>query len=374
VEFSRDELERRLTEARRLMDAEGIDCLLISGVENFSYFVGVPTSLYQSRRPWVALLPANGETIGFIKDGIAVTLREHGFLDEVEPYALPVSTELPVRIADHLKRLKVRRVGCELGLEMRLGMPVADLEAIFGRLPDVEFVDAANLIWELRMCKSRPEAERMRRACAITSETRQQVFRNARSGMTEVEIATMWARLMYEAGGERPSFIYINTGDNRDLLPRPDKRLEKGRTLWLDGGVYVGEYTCDFSRSATLGPPSERQRQLHRDAVEVSDMLLAELRPGVHVRDMARIYEREWARRGYSPRNTAGHGMGMLINEPPLIADWDNTVLRPGMTVGIELGGSEPEGMFVWEQLAWITDDGYDLLTPESSDLVVIDA
>lgn len=355
------------------MDEQGIDCLLISGVENFSYFVGVPTSLYQSRRPWIALLPANAETVAMIKDGIAVTLEEHGFIDHVEPYALPVSAELPMLIANHLKRLKVKRVACELGLEMRLGMPVADLQMVFRLLPDVEFVDAASLIWALRMFKSSAEADRMRKACDITSATRQQVFGMVQPGMSETDIATLWARLMYEAGGERPSFIYINTGDNRDLLPRPDKRLEKGRTLWLDGGVYIGEYTCDFSRSATVGPPSERQLRLHRDAVEVSDMLLAELRPDVAVRDLARIYSEEWARRGYSPRNTAGHGMGMLINEPPLIAEWDETVLRPGMTVGIELGASEPEGMFVWEQLAWITDDGFDLLTPESSDLVVIE-
>jgi Xaa-Pro aminopeptidase len=87
--------------------------------------------------------------------------------------------------------------------------------------------------------------------------------------MTEGDVADMWADLMHDAGAERPSFIYINSGEAPDLLPNRTKKLKRGETLWLDGGAYVGGYTCDFSRAATLGasisPPSSTSPGCHRN-------------------------------------------------------------------------------------------------------------
>jgi len=307
---------------------------------------------------------------------VALTVQQEGFFRSVEGYAFPVAAQLPCKIAELINNSGCKRLGCELGLEMRLGLPVADFNAALELIRGVEIVDAASIIWNLRMTKSPEEAARMKRACAITGTTRQEVFKRVRPGMTEGEVADLWADLMHEAGAERPSFIYINTGGT-NLLPSRTKKLQRGETLWLDGGAYVRDYTCDFSRVATLGPASPRQKQLHRDVVEVTNMLLEQLRPGVAVADLARLSAREMTRRGYSKGekslDVSGHSMGMLINEPPLIAPWDDTVLTEGLVAGIELGPVEPEGMFIWEQLIQVTKDGYDLFTTESTSLVVID-
>lgn len=58
--FSRAEMERRYAGARELMARQGIDCLLVSGEENFQYFAGTSSSLalhYSLTRPSVFLLP-----------------------------------------------------------------------------------------------------------------------------------------------------------------------------------------------------------------------------------------------------------------------------------------------------------------------------
>ena len=380
MEFSVGEMTRRLDTVRSRMAAAGVDCLLVTGTENFSYFVGVPISLYQSRRPWAALIPVEAEPVAVMRgpSPSALTLERNGFFRAVETYGFPVSTELPRRIADLVKRFKTKRLACELGLEMRLGLPLADFNTLLGLLPGVEIVDAAEIIWSLRMTKSPEEVARMRRACEITGNSRQEVFRQVRRGMTEGDVADLWADLMHQAGAERPSFIYINTGPIPDLLPSRTKTLQPGETLWLDGGVYVGGYTCDFSRVATLGPPSPRQIQLHRDTVEIFDLVFERIRPGVPVRDLAGLVSGEMTRRGYLGKASvggavAGHSMGMLINEPPLIAPWSDLVLTEGLVIGVEFGPTQPEGFFVFEQLLQITATGYDLLTPEPTTLVTLD-
>jgi Xaa-Pro dipeptidase len=374
MEFSVEEMTQRLTRLRAAMDGAGMDCMLITGIENFSYFSGVPTSLYQSRRPWCAVIPLSGEPVALMKQGAAAkSLELQGFFKHVQTYALPVSSELPRMIADLIKGFGARRLGCELGLEMRLGLPLNDFNAVVGLIPGVELLDGAGVIWSLRKIKSREEAARMKRACEITGSTRQQVFQEVQPGMTEADVAQLWARRMYEAGGERPSFIYVNSGDTASVLPSTTKKLQRGETLWLDGGVYVKGYTCDFSRVATLGPPSARQRALHQDAVEVTNLVLEQIRPGVLAADLARLAFREMTRRGHPNSDTAGHGMGMLINEPPLLAIADDTVLTEGLLVGVELGPAESAGFFRWEQLAHVTKTGYDLLSAEPSTLVVLD-
>jgi Xaa-Pro aminopeptidase len=378
MEFSVGEMTRRLKAAREKMDAAGIDCLMITGVENFSYFVGVPISLYQTRRPWCALVPLRSDPVALVKEGGALptTLKRHGFFRDVETYGFPVADQMPRKIADLIKGCGVKRLACELGLEMRLGLPPTDFNAVVGLLPGVEIVDGAGIIWSLRMTKSPEEAARMKRACEITSAARQEVFRRVRPGMTEADVAALWADLMHEAGADRPSFIYVNSGDTPGLLPDRSKKLKRGETLWLDGGAYVDGYTCDFSRVAALGRPSPQQIQFHRDAVELLDMLLERARPGVPVADLAQAALGELERRGYSTHGrgvVAGHSMGMLINEPPLIAPWDDTVLTEGLVAGLELGPVKPEGFFILEHLLQVTRDGYDLFTTEPMTMVVVD-
>src|SRR5436189_5750092 len=101
MEFSVGEMTRRLDTVRSRVGAAGVDCMLIAGTENFSYFVGVPISLYQSRRPWAALIPVEAERVAIMRGPesgpLAITLRQNGFFPTVEGYPFPVSSELPRR-------------------------------------------------------------------------------------------------------------------------------------------------------------------------------------------------------------------------------------------------------------------------------------
>jgi Xaa-Pro aminopeptidase len=377
TDFPAAELEARSARARELMSAAGLDALLLTGVDEFCYFVGVPTALYQTRRPWCLILPREAEPIVITLGGIIDTVRGQGGVADVRPYAFPASNLAGVA-ADALREVGAQAIGVELGLETRLGVPVLDFDAIRGALPDAAFADASALLWQLRKIKSPLEVERMRKACAITAASRQRLFGEVRVGMSETEIAERWAELMREEGAERPSFIYINSGVDADFIPKPHRRLNAGDTLWVDGGVYVQDYTCDFNRIATMGPASELQRRVHGGVAEIMQGMLDLVEIGRPLKELGRYCAAELAARGLSdPRDAVsfvgGHSMGRLINEPPLIADWDHTVITEGLVAGLEFGPALPEGLFVLEDMIWVTADGYELLTDEPWDLVEID-
>ncbi len=128
--FTRAEMERRWSAAHDMMEARGIDVLLVSGEENFQYFAGSSASLalHQSlTRPSVLLLPLGEEPIAITQGGPALEGTSHvtkvrGFDSLLE---FPAQCLLDA-LADAGLR-SARRIGAELGKEQRMGMPVGTL-------------------------------------------------------------------------------------------------------------------------------------------------------------------------------------------------------------------------------------------------------
>ena len=154
--FSRKEMESRYARARELMGSQGIDTLLISGEENFQYFVGTAASLalhHSLTRPSIFILPAEREPIIVTQGKDNLILGS--YVNDIRAYDEILSFPLTV-VLDAIgdAGLKKNRLGVELGLEQRIGMPVGAYLDLVGRMPDTEFVDAAEIIVGLRMVKS----------------------------------------------------------------------------------------------------------------------------------------------------------------------------------------------------------------------------
>ena len=254
--FSRQEMDSRYARARELMGRRGIDALLISGEENFQYFAGTAASLalhYSLTRPSIFILPADREPIivtqgkdNLILGSYVTDIRQY---DEILSFPLTVVLDA---IGD--AGLKRNRLGVELGLEQRMGMPVGAYLNLVSRMSDTEFVDAADIIVGLRMVKSGEELAYMKLACEVTGLARQRLFGQVVPGMTEREVARRMRQLVLEEGGDRTSFVILQldvAGSKNQF--HYDRPLQAGTILAVDAGAYVGMYTVDYVRMASLG-------------------------------------------------------------------------------------------------------------------------
>ena len=161
--------------------------------------------------------------------------------------------------------LEHRRIGAELGQEQRLGIPAGAYLDLVASMPGTEFVDAADVVIAQRMVKSDEELVYMRRAADITGRARQRLFAlHVRPGMTERDVARTLRRLILEEGGDRTSFVHLQLDapgcKNSFHYDRP---LQRGDVLAVDTGAYVGMYTIDYPRMATLGPSTGAQTRAH---------------------------------------------------------------------------------------------------------------
>lgn len=370
--FSRDEYNQRYARAVDLMKQQGLSALLLTDDANNFYLSGqqrIAPGKFETR-PEVLIAPADKPPILLIHDTWKSGGERNTWVD-VRGYngLTGVPTDMLVSIFHELG-IAEAKVGIELGLEQRLCIPVADLLALQDALPKVEWVDAANLLWKLRLIKSQEEIECLRKSCDAVMHAFQTVFPKLTPGLTQEEVVHMMQAGVADGGADFgfiiPCFDH-ETYVAQSSLPS-DKPIEKGAMVWIDMGAVYHGYWSDFCRAATLGPPSDETLRTW-EAVHLTTMAAVQtVRPGVTFAQLVQACVAEGERQGLDMSFTAeagrlGHGIGLRLAEPPSITPDNQMVLEPGMAFTIEPGVIRPSGMFCIEQNMVVTEEGVDLLT-----------
>ncbi len=383
--FSAEEYQHRQNRIRGELEAVRLDALLVSGDDNITYFAGIRSLLPRliQTRPLFVLIPVSQDPVVLIHNSRVVDTRVNSPISEHRIYS--TSEEVPygcAPVAELTDLLRARglergRIGVELGHDTRMGMPVGDFERLRARLPNAQFRDASDPIWNVRMRKSPAELELLKRSAEITGEARQRTFAQLKPGMTDGQVLNLFFREILEVGGDRPSFGFVAAGPLQPEIPLfgvpAGRPLEMGDLVCLDGGCWVQDYSCDYDRLAVLGRPSHRQKDLYQRLRDLNDKMLELFRPGVSTAEVYAVYVAECRRHKIpNPGVIVGHGMGMLLGEPPRVAPWDETVFEPGIVCSSEPYFLPADGPLVWEDLLVITESGHELLTTESPDLFVI--
>jgi len=367
-------MRKRLERTQELMKREKLDALFISGEENFQYFTGLSGTIclhYSNARPAVLVVPLEGQPIAVVGSATEEVVRSA--VKDVRSYTttLGVPTELYVKALKDVG-LRNRRVGIEEGLEMRLGQPLGELLRLMKALPEVSFIDASSLIWELRMTKSKEELDLMRKAADITGRARQKTFDQFQEGMTHRQVARLFSELMLKEGADRVAFVHVGCREpiNHTQL-HSETPLNKGDILYVDGGAYVRTHTIDFPRFAVVGKAPEEIKRYHRLIVDISGKMADSIKPGVRCSDLWKVGYDLIKRAGFSPFNVGrmGHGQGMLPTEPPSVSSEDRTVLIQGMVVSTEPLIVVRDTAIIWEDTYVVTEDGHERLTHETEEL-----
>jgi len=141
------------------------------------------------------------------------------------------------------------------------------------------------------------------------------------------------------------------------------KRLKRGEPVMVDVvGGYAG-YIADGSRTYSLGPVSQQMQDTHEFILELNAWLEGQLRPGsvpgeVYSQIQARVAKTSFAAHfmgaGENQVRFVAHGVGLELDELPVIAPKFDTPLEPGVVLAVEpkifypgLGGVGVENTYV---------------------------
>ena len=256
----------------------------------------------------------------------------------------------------------------------------AALRSVVGALPAgtrVAQEDATPLVAQARSRKLPAEVAMLRYAARLSEAAVEAALAAAGPGVTERELAAVIAGTMVAGGGD-PRFVVATTGERSalaDVVPT-DRRWQPGETARFDVGCVVGGYWSDIGRTAVLGEPDERQLSVYA-AVYAGEQAQLELaRPGVTAAELFRAgLDGTGAHVPRYRRQHCGHGIGLSIYEPPVIAPDVDATLEAGMTFCFETPYYELGwgGMMI-EDTVVVTEDGIEMLCSGRRELLVVPA
>ncbi len=379
-EFPREEYDARWRRAREAMGRAGMDALLVTSEANYRYFSGHYSGFWISKaRPMLMLLPREREPVLLLTKNQVPLAEAMSPIADIRSWDGFMAEAVPA-LADTIRGLSLGRgrIGAELGFKQRLGMPVAEFARLQGMLPDVAFVDAADILWGLRMLKTPAEVAYLRESIRITCEAYEAMFETVRPGMTEREAHRTFLVELFRRGAERPGYIPVTSGPgnyHRRTGGPTDRRLEVGDLLWFDGGCSYAGYWSDLSRMVAVGRSTPEQAATYREVRAITHRCLEEVHPGRPIAAIDRRARTEFAARGFlwgSP-SRAGHGIGLDHTEPPSIRHDVEEPLEPGMVLSIEPTVVVEHGLYQIEELYLVTPAGHELLTrPAPAELWVV--
>ena len=398
--FSNEELTRRGDRARIQMEKAGIDALFVTGDfsagMNYYYLSGHLPRDYQLNysRPHVMVLPREGDPFLFVYGVNKENAEESSWVTDVEAYGPPFSgKELGRAMA--ARGLGKGLIGAEFGTDQRMFMQLLEFRAVEEALPEATFVDASDVLWQLRMIKGKEEIALIGLADRINDLALRAAFARLAPNDSEADVARYVGSALIEAGAYRPPYgqvLIVSQAKSRELGhrgrmlgPSPDFRLAPGDLLFVDSGAVVNGYWGEFNRMAVVGEPSETQRRHHDSIREIVTRSVDEtLRPGKTFRQVIEEMAGFYRELGYEETQFSNylgppfmhlcHGIGLASSEPPFVRFDSNDVLEPGMTLSCEAYLRDDGMTYGSEEDVVITEDGCDVLSERDPGLFIIEA
>ncbi|MFQ6110782.1 MAG: M24 family metallopeptidase [Nitrospinota bacterium] len=377
VWFPTDEYAARVRKARELMAREGIDLLFLTGDRNYIYFTGHRCIAPEGTvaRPNYFMLPLEGEPHIMVHIFIEGDASSTSWVEGISSYSSLL--DAPIKeLAEIIRgyRVEGKKIGAELGQEQRIGMPVRDFLLLKEELKEFEFVDAAPILWKMRVVKSQRELACIRRAQEITVKGYTEGFPLVKEGMSEREIASILTGKMVEGGAEHFWIIVASGSENYQRISgKPtDRKVRRGDMVWVDMGASVNDYWADFSRGGVIGGPSDEQKRYQEVVIGTTSEGVGAVKAGVPGASIVDVCEEGMRKRGLDisfHAGRVGHGVGLFITEPPSLARWDPVILAENMVITVEPGLVREDGVYHVEENVLVTEDGSEVLSQAPREL-----
>ncbi|MCX5833155.1 MAG: Xaa-Pro peptidase family protein [Deltaproteobacteria bacterium] len=309
--------------------------------------------------------------------------------------------------ASGLSGAEGKRLGTELDI-----LTVEQFEGIRKAFPGFDFVNITPLLLELRKRKEPEEIERIRKSCEAVHAGHLAVMEELHEGMTELELAAAVENAHRLAGHEgiffirQPDFymsrgpigsgpnlakisgvVYTITGVGLSAaVPAGPslRKISRGDMIVIDIPTYVDGYHADQTRTYCLGPASGDMKSLYADLRAIADHLIGHMKAGMKCSDIYKMAFEQAQAQGLAGQfqnfgqgkrgRLIGHGIGIELNEPPILSEYDHSIIDNRFVVALDIHMMDEKGGVVkLEDMIHIREGGNEILTRSPRALIEIE-
>ncbi|WP_026911858.1 M24 family metallopeptidase [Patulibacter minatonensis] len=242
-----------------------------------------------------------------------------------------------------------------------------------------ELVPAQGLVSGLRAVKDPSELSAIRAASELADAAFVEVvLEGGVVGRTERELGLRLETRLRELGASGNSFDPIVAFGAHGALPHASPRDEvipKDVLLTVDWGCILDGYCSDCTRTVATGTVGDEARGVYELVLDAQKQSLAAVKAGADARAIDKVAREIIAAGGHGDHfgHGLGHGVGLEVHEAPTLSPRGQGALVAGQIVTVEPGVYVPghHGVRI-EDLVAVTDDGSDVFTTVSKDLIEV--
>ena len=381
--FPPEEYANRRARLMADLSPQAVDLTVVSHQVDLFYLSGTCQASY-------LLLTPGGEALLLAKRGAARAIAE---------------STLPVQ--EYTDSAQMAAAVCrDLCIPRRIGLAFAVTrhdQVLWLRkaFPQAELIDIGPVLRGLRRIKSPAEIELIRLAARQLDGACRTAASLLRIGQSELELAIRIEAYLRRKGHPglvrvgraeaAPSMGYVAAGASTVLQPEYDaictgpglspavpfgpggREFRRGEPVFFDYLGCCAGYLALESRMLSLGPPPAEASWAYEAMRQILRRAESRLGPGQAVdrlyetaRREARLlgYEDHFLSAGQNRLPFVGHGIGLELDEPPMLARGQREPFEPGMVVAIEPKAILPGlGVVGLGNTYLVTENGFELLT-----------
>jgi len=258
--------------------------------------------------------------------------------------------------------------------------PVDLVRALQTAFPNMELIDITPSLHAVRVIKTDSEIQKIQKAAAIADAAYENLINNLKPGIKEYEIVALVEYHIRKAHGEDNFQILASSpGDARAMHPPTNRTLMDGDLLITEISPQYEGYFAQICRSIVIGAVSVDRQKAHDILFRAQQNAMDKVQPGLTASDVAKIQNDVFRQEGLAEyvaekyTRGRGHGIGLYIDEEPLIAEGNDFELKPGMVIMIHPNTYLPlSGYMVLGDPVLITEKGGERLSHSRRDLIAI--
>jgi len=378
--FPKKELELRVANARKALQRDKLDGILIAVPENIYYLTGLDHWGFFAAH--VLVLNQNGEMALCCRGMERITVENQ--VRNAKFYGHQDHEELSDYVHRAMKDLGL--LGARVGIEKRsLFLTPRHAELIQNDRSGVEWVDASGILDDLRLVKSPLEMEYTRKAAHAVDLGTLAAVEAVRDGASDYEVAAAYHSKMILEGSEYPGF---------GPFIRPTSRLGEEHTTWRgekfrDGDAVFLEtcasfrkYQSPMGRLVYIGGAPKGVEESADLAIRGMKAVCDALRPGAKAGDAYEAWHQVAASAGLASYHRHHCGYLVGIGFPP---SWTGgsmvTSLFPKSERKIEVGmvvhahswftNTEVADYFI-SNTVMVTEAGGEILTNRTPETLIV--
>ena len=382
LHFTNEEFSSRKSKVVAELKKQNLDALLMFKQESMYWLTGYDTFGYVFFQSLI--LTSKGDIVLLTR---APDLRQAQNTSIIKDIRIWIDNEKS-KPSDELKKilselnLKKSNLGVEYDSYGLTGKNAIDLNNSLKNFLTLH--DKSQLVSKLRLVKSSEEIKYVKKASELADKALDEVWKNAKTGISEGKILAEMQKVIFEGGGDYPANEFIVGSGHNALLCRyqAEKRiLSNPDQLTIEWAGAYKHYHSAMMRTIPIGKANPKHYKMHEACLEVLTKCKGKLISGNTVGEVFNEHAKTFDDLGYnkSRMNACGYSLGATFSPnwmdvPPMIFANNPLILKTGMVFFMHMILMDSENQLAMNlgETYLVNEKGNERLGKQKLDLVVL--